>query len=293
MTEQNPSPIVVAVGDDSIDSALAFAAAEAVAAGCGVHLLHAVHLFVQGGDTVFAEPTDEERLGRKTLTAAVERMREIADPATRVTADLQIGPVVSTLVAESEDARMIVLEHRDLSRMKRIVTRSAAGGVAARARVPVVSVPTGYAAAASDPPPPVTVGVDEIDQSEQLLRVAGAAAKRRGAPLHVVHTWSFPNAYDDLVMSNKEETDWRERAEREIQAVLDGLGDEVAGVPVQIQARHARAAEALVDASRTSQLVVVGRHDPLMPIGSHVGPVARALLHTSACPVMLLDTQPE
>src|SRR6185503_4792302 len=42
MTEQNPMPIVVAVGDDSIDSALAFAAAEAVASGCGVHLLHAV-----------------------------------------------------------------------------------------------------------------------------------------------------------------------------------------------------------------------------------------------------------
>jgi nucleotide-binding universal stress UspA family protein len=291
MTEQNPMPIVVAVGDDSIDSALAFAAAEAVASGCGVHLLHAVHLFVQGGDTVFAEPTDEERLGRKTLNAALERMREIADPATRITSDLQLGGVVATLVAESEDARMIVLEHRDLSRMKRIVTRSVAGGVAARARVPVVSVPTGYTAAAADAP--VTVGVDAIDQSEQLLRVAGATAKRRGAPLHVVHTWSFPNAYDDLVMSNEEETDWRERAELEIQALLDGLGEEVAGVPVRIEARHARAAEALVDASRTSQLVVVGRHDPLMPIGSHVGPVARALLHTSACPVMLLDTQPE
>ena len=293
MTDQNPMPVVVAVGDDSIDSALAFAAAEAVASGCGVHLLHAVHLFVQGGDTVFAEPTDEERLGRKTLNAALERMREIADPATRITSDLQLGGVVATLVAESEDARMIVLEHRDLSRMKRLVTRSVAGGVAARARVPVVSVPTGYTPSTTDTPAPVTVGVDAIDQSEQLLRTAGAAAKRRGATLHVVHTWSFPNAYDDLVMSNQEETEWRERAEREIQAVLDGLGDAVAGVPVRIEARHARAAEALVDASRTSQLVVVGRHDPLMPVGSHVGPVARALLHASACPVMLLDTQPE
>ena len=61
MTEQNPMPIVVAVGDDSIDSALAFAAAEAVAAGCGVHLLHAVHLFVQGGDT--SSPSRRTRSG--------------------------------------------------------------------------------------------------------------------------------------------------------------------------------------------------------------------------------------
>ena len=43
MTEQNPHPVVVAVGHDPIDAALAFAAGEAVRAGCGLHLVHVVH----------------------------------------------------------------------------------------------------------------------------------------------------------------------------------------------------------------------------------------------------------
>ena len=188
---------------------------------------------------------------------------------------------------------MVVLEHRDLSSARRLVTRSVAGGVAAHARVPVVAVPAGYAApVAGAGPAPVTVGVDVPAESEQLLRAAGLAARDRGAPLHVLHTWSFPSAYDDLVMSRTEEEQWLARTESEITAVLDGLADEIGDVPVRIDARHARAGEALVDASRTSQLVVVGRHDPVMPVGSHVGPVARSLLHASACPVLLVDSHP-
>ena len=109
----------------------------------------------------------------------------------------------------------------------------------------------------------------------------------------MLHTWSFPTAYDDLVMSRTEEAEWLARTEREITEVLDRLADEIADVPVRIDARHARAAEALVEASRSSQLVVVGRHDPLMPVGSHVGPVARSLLHASACPVLLVDAHPD
>jgi nucleotide-binding universal stress UspA family protein len=294
MTESNPNPVVVAVGDDTIDAALVFAASEAARAGCGIHLLHVVHLFVQGADTVFVEVTDQERMGRESLNTALKRAHDLAGPDTRVTADLVLGRVVPTIVDESKEARMVVHEHRDLSAARRLVTRSVAGGVAAHARLPVVSVPAGYAApsSAAGEVLPVTVGVDVPEESEQLLRTAGIAARDRGAPLHVLHTWSFPSAYDDLVMSRTEEEEWVARSTGEITAVLDGLADEIGDVDVRIDARHARAAEALVDASRTSQLVVVGRHDPVMPVGSHVGPVARSLLHASACPVLLVDSHP-
>ena len=294
MTESNPNPVVVAVGDDSIDAALVFAAGEATRAGCGIHLLHVVHLFVSGMDPVFMEETERERMGRESLNAALKRARDVAGPDTQVSSDLVLGRVVPTVVEESKDARMVVLEHRDLSSARRLVTRSVAGGVAAHARLPVVSVPAGYVAPSSGAEQaPVTVGVEVPEESEQLLRTAGLAARDRGAPLHVLHTWSFPSAYDDLVMSRTEEEQWLARTESEITAVLDGLVDEIGDVPVRIDARHARAADALVEASRTSQLVVVGRHDPVMPVGSHVGPVARSLLHASACPVLLVDQHPE
>ena len=242
---------------------------------------------------MFIEVTEQERMGRESLNAALKRARDLAGPGTEISTDLVLGRVVPTVVEESRDARMVVLEHRDLSSARRLVTRSVAGGVAAHARLPVVSVPAGYVAPSSGAEQaPVTVGVDVPEESELLLRTAGLAARDRGAPLHVLHTWSFPSAYDDLVMSRTEEEQWLARTESEITAVLDGLADEIGDVPVRIDARHARAGEALVDASRTSQLVVVGRHDPVMPVGSHVGPVARSLLHASACPVLLVDSHP-
>jgi nucleotide-binding universal stress UspA family protein len=294
MTDSNPNPVVVAVGDDAIDAALGFAADEAGRAGCGLHLLHVVHLFVSGTDPVYIEETAQERMGRESLNAALKRARDLAGPDTEISSDLVLGRVVPTIVEESKDARMIVLEHRALSSARRLVTRSVAGGVAAHARVPVVAVPAGYAASTAEAgPAPVTVGVDVPEESEQLLRAAGLAARDRGVPLHVLHTWSFPSAYDDLVMSRTEEEEWLARSTGEITAVLDGLADEIGDVEVRIDARHARAAEALVEASRTSQLVVVGRHDPVMPVGSHVGPVARSLLHSAACPVLLVDRRPE
>ena len=294
MIEPDPKPVVVAVGDDNVDAALVFAAGEAKRAGCGIHLLHVVHLFVQGPDPVFIEVTEQERMGRESLNAALKRARGLAGPDTEISSDLVLGRVVPTIVEHARNARMVVLEHRDLSTARRLVTRSVAGGVAAHARLPVVAVPAGYVA----PPtgteqPPVTVGVDVPEESEQLLRTAGLAARDRGAPLDVLHTWSFPSAYDDLVMSRTEEAEWLARSENEIAAGLDRLADELGDVPVRIDARHARAAEALVHASRSSQLVVVGRHDPVMPVGSHVGPVARSLLHASACPVLLVDAHPE
>jgi nucleotide-binding universal stress UspA family protein len=292
MIEPNPKPIVVAVGDDSIDAALVFAAGEATRAGCGIHLLHVVHLFVQGPDPVFIEVTEQEQMGRESLNAALKRARDLAGPDTELSSDLVLGRVVPTIVDEAKDARMIVLEHRDLSTVRRLVTRSVAGGVAAHARVPVVSVPSTYspeAAARTQSAPPVAVGVDVPEQSAHLLRAAGVEARNRGVPLHVLHTWAFPSAYDDIVMSRTEEHDWEARSTSEIEAVLDSLGRDLDGVQVRIDARHARPADALVEASKSSQLVVVGRHDPVMPVGSHVGPVARALLQQSACPVLLVD----
>jgi nucleotide-binding universal stress UspA family protein len=291
MTELNPTPVVVAVGTDDIDAALAYAAREAASAGCGIHLVHVVHLLVQGPDGLLVEVSDQEQVGRLALNAAVERLQDMVEPGTTVTTDLQIGRVVPALVDLAQDARMIVLEHRDLSRMQRVVTRSVASGVAAHARVPVVSVPADWNPFTGTEER-ITVGVDVPDQSGHVLRAALDVAKRRGATLHVLHTWSFPVAYDDALISPQEDRQWADRARAEVEQVLAGLGDAATGVKVDVEARHARPADALIEASRTSTLLVVGRHDSVMPVGSHLGPVARAVLTESACPVLLADPVP-
>lgn len=289
MAEQNPRPVVVAVGHDPIDVALAFAADEAVRAGCGLHLIHVVHLHAHGAEAALVGEVDLERAGRQALNAALERAHDLVE-SMPVTAELRIGRVVPTIVDMAKEARLIVLERRDLSTMMRVVTRSVSSSVAARARVPVVSVPSHWSPTRSHGgSPSVTVGVDVPERAEQVLRAAAAEAKSRGAVLRVLHTWSLPSAYDDIVFSRTETQEWADRATAEIQIAIDALGEDVAGVPVQIEIRHAHAADALIEAARKTELLVIGRHDPLLPIGSHLGPIARAVLREADSPVLLVD----
>lgn len=293
MTEQNPNPVVVAVGYDPIDAALGFAAGEAARAGCGLHLVHVVHLLAQGPEMILVTETDVERIGRQTLNAALERAHDIVPAEVPVSGEQRIGAVVPTLVDMAKDARMIVLERRDLSRMTRAVTRSVSSGVAVHARVPVVSVPSYWAPeSAHGEFPTVTVGVDVPDRAERVLRAGAMEARSRGAALHALHTWSFPRGYDDVVLPRTESQEWADRATAEVRAAIDALGDEVDGVPIRIEARHAYAADALIEASRESELLVIGRHDPLVPIGSHLGPIARAVLRDASCPLLFADPRP-
>lgn len=289
MAENNPNPVLVAVGHDPMEAAVTYAAREAARAGCGLHLLHVVHRITQGPETVLVANEDFERAGQVTLNSAAELARDLVPRDMTVTSELVRGGVVTSIVDVGAAARLIVLERRPLSRIARVVTRSVSSGVAARSRVPVVSVPARWSPArSSGVVPTVTVGVDVPDRSEPILRAAARAAKDRGARLRVLHTWAFPGAYDDIIMSRVEDEEWSMRAKREIQEVLDRI-DDLTEVTVSVEARHAFAGDALIEAGRGSDLLVVGRHDPLFPLGSHLGPVARAVLREATCPVLFAD----
>ena len=55
---------------------------------------------------------------------------------------------------------------------------------------------------------------------------------------------------------------------------------------------HGRAPDVLVDESERARLLVVGRHDPVLPLGSHLGPITRTVLDHAACPVLVVDPRP-
>lgn len=286
MTEQEPNPVVVAVGYEPCHAALAYAASEAGRAGCGLHVVHVVHVLATGPEMPLLDATDVERIGRQALGAALEHVRPLVPEGTVVTGEVLHGAPVPAIVSAATDARVIVLQRRALSRLMRVVTRSVSSGVAARARVPVVSVPSNWARG-PERPAMVTVGVEDPHRAGPLLAAGLEAARARSAVLRILHTWWYPGVFDDIVTRRTEGDQWAERARSEIQAVLDEL--DATGVEVWIDARHGWPADALVAASRDSDLLVVGRHDPLVPIGSHLGPVARAVLREAASPVELVD----
>ena len=299
MTESTATPasspastpaIVVGVGPEEVESALAFAAEEAIRARCGLHLVHAVHVSPPGPENVLLTDVDVEKWGREVLDLAVKRAEDLVDGAVPVTHELHRGSPVPVLVEAGRSARMVVLEHRHLSRLSRIVNRTVAGGVAARLPVPVVAVPSGWTP--TDGPKVVVAGVDVPERSDEVLRTAVAEAHARGASLKVVHAWSWP-AYDAEATSYSDERRrWSDRSRAEVRAALDRLGDESVAMEADVEVHPGRVIEAILGASEGADLLVIGRHDPLVPVGSHIGPVARAVLREAACPVLLANPRP-
>lgn len=291
MTEQHDSVatsaprIVVGVGPEEVGSALAYAATEAVRIGCGIHLVHAVHV-AGGGPEMAALLVDVEQWGRAVLVAAVARTEELVGGAVPVTSALVHGSPVAVLVEAGGSARLVVLEHRHLSRLSRVVNRTVAGGVAAHLRVPVVAVPSGWSTHTRDRGV-VVAGVDEPARSEEVLRAAVDEAQARGATLRAVHAWPLSGAYEDLVAEWEEPERWEARARAEVRAALDALDQGSVAAEAEVVVRAGRAAETLLLEAKDADLLVIGRHDPLVPIGSHIGPVARAVLREATCPVLL------
>ncbi len=261
--------------------------------------MHVVHSLPQGSELVRVQSVDVEDRGRHTLRRALDLARELAGDGPRITASLLVGTVVHELVAAVEqigDARMVVVQHRDLSRVRRLVSRSTTGGLAARLRVPLVSVPAswtgGPATTQAGDGQVVTAGVDVPERSVAVLRTAVAAARTHGARLDLVHAWGLPGLYDDPQLAAAVGKELAEAGAGEIRAQLDGLGVELDGLQIEVHTPPQPAAEQLVEASRTAHLLVLGKHDPWFPLGSHVGPVTSAVLHDAHCPVLLVDPRP-
>ena len=294
MTEQaapvsNGRPIVVGVGPEEISSALEFAVDEATRAGCGLHLVHAVNVAPAGPETVLITGVDVEKWGRETLALAVKQADDLVDGAVPVTHELRVGAPVQVLVEAGRSARMVVLEHRHLSRLSRIVNRTVAGGVAAHLRIPVVAVPSGWSRPTGGRV--VVAGVDVPDRSSEVLATAVAEARARGAALRIVHSWALP-AHEGMLVEPAEQRRWSDRSRAEVRAALDKLGDESVAMDADVQVHPGRAIEAILEASQGAELLVIGRHDPLVPVGSHIGPVARAVLREATCPVLLASPHP-
>ncbi|WP_164519496.1 universal stress protein [Nocardioides ferulae] len=283
MIDHTPRPVVVAVARDGSESALRFAATEARRGGCGLHLVHAVDVTPSGPRPDPKELDRADHLGTATLRLAAARAEVMLDGAALVTSSLVHGSAVDAVVDASIDAGLVVLGRRPSNVLRRVVTRSISSGVAARAHVPVVSVPDGWTEFGDKR---VTVGLDVPDHSRSILRKALHAGRSRGATVNIVHTWWIPSGYDE-VPSPAVQEEWSARARHEIEGVLSKLQGDY-DVPVEIDVRHGKPADALIEASHRSDLIVVGRHDPVIPLGSHLGPVARAVLRDADCPVLLV-----
>ena len=280
-----PASIVVAVASSGSYTAIDFAATEALRQRRGLHLVHGIDLaHADAPPDVVDRARLEQEVG-DVLGAAVRHAVAVVGGLVPVTSTLSQAPAVSAVYASAHDAPLVVVGRCAEARSTHPYVRSVTGGVAARVHVPVVAVPDDWAD--DEAPAHVVVGIDHPQQSVPVLHEAFQAASDRQALLTVVSSWWDPTAYVHDPAAFAADHTWPERLRGGIDAVLPELRAEYADVPVELHVRKARPGEVLIDASRHACLLVLGRHDPVLPRDSHLGPVARSVLAEAACPVLL------
>jgi nucleotide-binding universal stress UspA family protein len=286
----SPAPIVVAVGRTDADAALQYAAGEAIRMDAPLHLVHVLE--IPADDASSAGVYQGVLKESDAITdAAVERARALTHGRVVVTGERldQWSPTPS-LVKSADRASQIVLQHRHLSAGRRLFTNSTVSGVAARAHVPVVVVPADWQPAKS--PQPVTAGVQDPLEAVAVLRPAYAEAQLRGTNLVILHVWWLNSGYDVVAVDDDYRQQRAAEFERSLAPVIEAMTDEWPDVHATVEVVHAPPAEALLDRAERSDLLVIGRRHHLLPLGSHLGPVARAMLHHSGCPVLVAPEAP-
>lgn len=287
----------IVVGVDGSDAALAavrYAAAEAVRGGAELVIAHAgpspLVLGAAGPLGLYPlTPAEYRGVGIKIVNHARTVAREVAGDSWPIrTALLDGETAAAALVAHAHGARMLVLGDQRRALLDRLVTGSVLHDVAGNARVPVIVVPEGWQG--EDPKAVVTVGIGEIETSEDLLQHAMAIAADRDATLRIVHAWELPGLYDDLIVTRIDSELWRDQNRQEIEAVLRRLRPAFPHLAVDVELVHQQPARALVAASGNADLLVLGRRRRGL---RHLGGTARAVLREARCPVEVVPPAQE
>lgn len=286
----NESRDLILAGVDGTEAGLAaarYAAAEAVRCGAALHLVYVVDPYAPPLPTWPVAPTAaDSRMGQLGRAILAEAEEAVADSGAVVSTYLLLGLPAGVLAQQAAKARLVVLGDQPRSLFDRIITSSILGPVAAHSPVPMIVVPASWQR--GEESREIVVGVQDPATSVALVRRGLDVAAERGARLRLLHAWHTFGAYQDHLTVGSEEQEWIDRAERELAAVLETAraesGPAAAEVDARVEVVHAQTAYALVEASRTADLLILGRGRSFLGFG-HLGGTARAVLRESRCPV--------
>lgn len=278
-------PVVLGV-PASLDfaTALAFAAERVARTGSELCLVHAFEMWPVAPELELHLRHVQHRAG-EVLRRAEEQARDLLGPDVVVTTKAIRGPVVASITSASEGADLVVLQRRDRALATRLLTRSTSCGIAARSHACVAVVPERVRDTRNGV---VTVGIDVPKRSAVVLRRALEEAEQRRSALRVVHAiWHLGGLGEYLVEQSTADRHVDE-VRADVEAAVARSQRSHGGVDVEVVVRRADPADTLMVESLRSDLLLVDRHDPVVPVGSHLGPVASALVRESGCPVLVV-----
>jgi nucleotide-binding universal stress UspA family protein len=248
---------------------------------------------------VMARPLDID-LADRILTYGREHARQIVDdgaararslvPDVEVTPTVVTGQVVPALLAETANARLVVLGSGRRFDATRVRLGSVAAHVSAHATCPVIvarSPVTGELATAVGRGG-IVVGVDGSAISEAAIAFAFEEASWRGLGLTVIHAWQ--TARMPVTFDVAEAT--REAAEERVLAeALAGWSEKYPDVQVMSRLVRDHPARALMEESMGAVLLVLGSHGRGRFAEMVLGSVSQVVLRHASTSIAIVRNQ--
>ncbi|HTJ66384.1 MAG TPA: universal stress protein [Actinospica sp.] len=302
MHAQTARRVVAGVdGSDSSLHAALWAAREARSLGVPLLLVHAMHLPDVAVPPI--EPADfaarQQRAGSGLVTDMAVRITE-AYPGTAVETETAPDSPVHRLIELSAPDVLTVTGTRGHGGFVGMLIGSVSRTLAMHANGPLVVVRGPEPEEATGP---VVLGVG-MNPNESAIEYAFEAARRYGAPLHVVRAWVPPMPMAGLGLPGAAALGLAggPGALSEVSAVDDSDEDEAADaariiepfraryqdVETRIVARIGNAVPVLNDECSQTRLIVVGAHRKRGPLAVGAGYVVEGLLAHSPVPIAVI-----
>jgi nucleotide-binding universal stress UspA family protein len=283
-TRRHP-PVVVGVdGSPTAGPALRWAIREASTRRIPLRLISAWNPSFDIDTLGLATRTVEDHC-RAILDAAQDEVAE-ADASIEVIRTTYIGPATAALVDASQQADTVVVGSRGLRTLPAFLLGATSLEVAAHAACPAVLVRERADAHSGR----VVVGVDGTPRSSEAIAYAFAYASAHDVRLTVLH--AFQVEYISGVISELSAEDSNARLGQEELALTSetvaGWGEKYPDVHVETVTVRDHPVDALVTASTSSDLVVLGGRRRGRIGGALLGSVGHGVLHDAHCPVAVV-----
>ena len=227
--------------------------------------------------------------GRQVLDEALKIAEESCQRGSaQIDCQMPCAMTVPALVDLSKDADLVVVGCLGTGTLRGRHMGSVSSGLVYHAHCPVAVIHDGVQLNADAAQAPVLVGIDGSRESELATAIAFDEASRRKVGLAALHAWSDVSVFDSIVSLPGPGWPALRAIEDELLAErLAGWGESYPDVPVSRLVARDKPASAIVDASESAQLVVVGGHGRGGFAGMVLGSVSAAVVLLARVPVIV------
>lgn len=285
--------IIVGVdGSAASDAAVSWAARDAATRGLPLTLVHVANPKAPTWSQILVLEEVrgwQQAEGRRVLADSAKIAHGVVgtDPRIHIDGELLFAAITPKLVELSRNAELIVVGTDGRGALTRGLLGSVSSGLVRHAHCPVAVIRDEQQATAQSDQRPVLVGVDGSPSAELATKIAFDEAARRRVGLVALHSWS------DKELIELPGIDWQQvkaEEERLLSEALAGWQERYPDVEVTRSLVCESPARALVDASQSAQLVVLGSHGRNFAGRMVLGSVSNAVVQSAHTPVIVART---